>query len=416
MIYKKVISYLIFSSFLFKGVSQNPKIIDTLKIHEQIRSFGLDEASLLFKSDFFSSIVFKNDSTLYYNPNGTLHLFEIQLGEDPKVSKISNSIYKGHNFNRLLFVHDDIVYSYAGVGLFNSFPGLIYFDFALKGWLEVDLKNYPQNANRIFNSWKIDNKLMVLFSHYSESEKYKNDDLEKFTFGEIDLENFQFIKKHEFEAPLIKISGDEGFGFYKGNYIYDSDLYSLHGYYKPNGACEYRLFDKTLGILYRTSQTDALERVNGFSYLYIKESSIYSRDQYGTLKSFEINLGTTIRKDDFIKQYQSRVVKSNPYIYMLLPISLGMVFLFFRYRKRKNTESDSSLDELQEIEKKLIKLKASTISKNNLDKILSISHYSYETIKTRRSSLVNQLNEKGNVKIERVRKQDDKRFYNYKIS
>ena len=416
MIYKKVILYLIFSSFLFRGVSQNPKIIDTLKIHEQIRLFGLDEASLLFKSDFFSSIVFKNDSTLYYNPNGTLHLFEIQLGEDPKVSKISNSIYKGHNFNRLLFIHDEIVYSYGGVGLFNSFPGLIYFDFELKGWLEVDLKNYPQNANRIFNSWKIGNKLMVLLSHYSESEKYNNNDLDKFTFGEINLENFQFTKKYEFEAPLIKVSGDEGLGFYRGNYMYDSDLYSLYGYYKPNGACEYRLFDKTLGVLYRTSQTDALVRVNGFSYLYIKESSIYLRDQYGTLKSFEINSGTTIRKDDFIKQYQSRVNKFNPYTYMLLPISLGMVFLFFRYRKRKNTESDSSLDELQEIEKKLIKLKASTISKNNLDKILSISHYSYETIKTRRSSLVNQLNEKGNVKIERVRKQDDKRFYDYKIS
>jgi hypothetical protein len=416
MIYKKVILYLFFSSLFSKGLSQNPKIIDTLKIHEQIRSFGLDEASLLFKSDFFSSIVFKNDSTLYYNPNGTLHLFEIQLGEDPKVSKISNSIYKGHNFNRLLFIHDEIVYSYGGVGLFNSFPGLIYFDFALKGWLEVDLKNYPQNANRIYNSWKTGNKLMVLLSHYSESEKYNNDDLDKFTFGEIDLENFQFTKKYEFEAPLIKVSGDEGLGFYRGNYIYNSDLYTLFGYYKPNGTCEYRVFDKTLGILYRTSQTDALERVNGFSYLYIKESSIYFRDQYGKLNSFEINSGTTIRKDDFIKQYQSRVIKSNPYIYMLLPISLGMVFLFFRYRKRKNTESDSSLDELQEIEKKLIKLKGSTVSKNNLDKILSISHYSYETIKTRRSSLVNQLNEKGNVKIERVRKQDDKRFYDYKIS
>ncbi|MBT4917870.1 MAG: hypothetical protein HON09_00210 [Flavobacteriaceae bacterium] len=416
MIPKKIILLISFFLIVFKGLSQNPKIVDTLKIHEQIRTFGLDEASLLFKSDFFSSIVFKNDSTLYYNPNGTLHLFKIQLGEDPKVSKISNSIYKGHNFNRLLFIHDEIVYSYGGVGLFNSFPGLIYFDFGLKGWLEVDLKNYPQNANRIFNSWKIGNKLMVLLSHYSESEKYNNNDLDKFTFGEINLENFQFTKKYEFEAPLIKVSGDEGLGFYRGNYIYDSDSYTLHGYYKPNGACEYRLFDKTLGILYRTSQTDALERVNGFSYLYIKESSIYFRDQYGTLNSFEINSGKTIRKDDFIKQYQSRVIKSNPYIYMLLPISLGMVFLFFRYRKRKYKVSNSSSQELQEIEKKLIKLKASTISKNNLDTVLSISHYSYETIKTRRSSLINELNEKGNVKIERVRKQDDKRFYDYKIS
>ena len=416
MIYNKVFLYLIFFSFLFKGVSQNPKIIDTLKIHEQIRSFGLDEASLLFKSDFFSSIIFKNDSTLYYNPNGTLHLFEIQLGEGPKVSKISNSIYKGHNFNRLLFIHDEIVYSYGGQGLFNSFPGLIYFDFSLKGWLEVDLKNYPQNAHKIFNSWKIGNKLMVLLSHYSDSENYNKNDLKKFSFGEIDLENFQFTKKYEFEAPLNSMAGNQGLGFYKGNYKYDSDLYTIYGYNKPDGSCEYRLLDKTLGILYRNSQLDSFKCVNGFSFLYIKESSIYLRDQYGTLNSFEINSGTTIHKDDFIKQYQSRVVKSNPYIYMLLPISLGLVFLFFRYRKRKNTESDSSLDELQEIEKKLIKLKGSTVSKNNLDKILSISHYSYETIKTRRSSLVNQLNEKGNVKIERVRKHDDKRFYDYKIS
>lgn len=416
MFYKKVFLYLFFSSFLFKGLSQNPKIIDTLKIHEQIRAFGLDEASLLFKSDFFSSIIFKNDSTLYYNPNGTLHLFEIQLGEDPKVSKISNSIYKGHNFNRLLFIHDEIVYSYGGQGLFNSFPGLIYFDFSLKGWLKVDLKNYPQNAHKIFNSWKIGNKLMVLLSHYSDSENYNKNDLKKFSFGEIDLENFQFTKKYEFEAPLISMAGNQGLGFYKGNYQYDSDLYTIYGYHKPDGSCEYRLLDKTLGILYRNSQLDSFKCVNGFSFIYIKESSIYFRDHKGTLKSFEINSATTIRKDDFIKQYQSRVNKSNPYTYILLPISLGMVFLFFRYRKRKNTESVSYLDELQGIEKKLIKLKGSTVSKNNLDNILSISHYSYETIKTRRSLLINQLNEKGDVKIERVRKQDDKRFYDYKIS
>ena len=126
-----------------------------------------------------------------------------------------------------------------------------------------------------------------------------------------------------------------GSSFWFGGLLHISEeihiLYTLFGYYKPNGTCEYRVFDKTLGILYRTSQTDALERVNGFSYLYIKESSIYFRDQYGKLNSFEINSGTTIRKDDFIKQYQSRVNKSNPYTYLLLPISLGMVFLFFRY-------------------------------------------------------------------------------------
>ena len=411
-----IISFFFLFLIFFKGFSQNPKVIDTLKIHEQIRLFGLDEASLLFKSDFFSSIVFKNDSTLYYNPNGTLHLFEIQLGETPKVSKISNSVYKGHNFNRLLFIHDEIVYSYGGQGLFNSFPGLIYFDLSLKGWLEVDLKNYPQNANKIFNSWKIGNKLMVFLSHYSESENNNKDESYKFSFGEIDLENFQFTKKHEFEAPLINVSGNQGGGFYKGNYIYDSDLYTLHGYYKPDGRCEYRLFDKTLGILYRNSQLDSFECVNGFSYLYIKESSIYFRDQNGTLKSFEINSATIIRKDNFIEQYQSQVNKFNPYIYLLLPISLGVVFLFFRKIKGKHYTKSNVQIELIQIEERLKEITPAIISKEELDVLFEISHYSYETIKTRRSFIINQLNKNGNILVERIRKQDDKRFYEYKIS
>ena len=87
---------------VFNGLSTNPKIIDTLEIHNQIKLFGIDEDILNFKSNFFSSIVFKNDSILYYNPNGTLHLFEISLGVNTTVSKISSSVYSGHNFNRHL--------------------------------------------------------------------------------------------------------------------------------------------------------------------------------------------------------------------------------------------------------------------------------------------------------------------------
>ena len=44
------------------------------------------------------------------------------------------------------------------------------------------------------------------------------------------------------------------------------------------------------------------------------------------------------------------------------------------------------------------------LSKEELDKLIEISHYSYETIKTRRSLIINQINKNGNLKIERVRK------------
>jgi hypothetical protein len=57
-----------------------------------------------------------------------------------------------------------------------------------------------------------------------------------------------------------------------------------------------------------------------------------------------------------------------------------------------------------------------TISKENLDDLFGISHYSYETIKTRRSSIIKELNSNTDIKIERVRKKTDKRYFDYKIS
>lgn len=78
--------------------------------------------------------------------------------------------------------------------------------------------------------------------------------------------------------------------------------------------------------------------------------------------------------------------------------------------------SDNQTNEGAIIEKKLITFRDSTITKEKLDEIFDISHYSYETIKTRRSMIINHINKNGNIAIVRVRKKDDKRFYNYKIS
>jgi hypothetical protein len=63
-----------------------------------------------------------------------------------------------------------------------------------------------------------------------------------------------------------------------------------------------------------------------------------------------------------------------------------------------------------------MKYKNSIITKEELDELLNISHYSYETIKTRRSMIINQINKGGKMMITRVRQKDDKRFYDYNIS
>lgn len=397
---------------VFNGLSINPKIIDTLEIHNQIKLFDIDEDILNFKSDFFSSIVFKNDSILYYNPNGTLHLFEISLGVNTTVSKISSSVYSGHNFNRHLFMHDDIIFSLGGNGLFNSFPGIIYFEANLSGWLEKEIKNYPFDTKSVLHSWKEGNKIKLLLNHFSESKFNSSDEICKFSFGEIDLTNFKYLQHFTFESP------DTDLGLIKKNYFYDSDYYSIHGTYEEKGKISYRIFDKQSGSLKRTSNLDGLDRVDGISFVYVKDSTVFYRSINGTIKSFGANSGTIIHTKEFIKQYQGRVNNNVTYLIIFVIISviiISLLLLIFKVRKKAKL-SDNQTNEGAIIEKKLITFRDSTITKEKLDEIFDISHYSYETIKTRRSMIINHINKNGNIAIVRVRKKDDKRFYNYKIS
>ena len=410
---KKIYLTLAFLFMLvYSSYSYNPKIIDTLKIHQQIKKYGLDEKILNFKANFFESIVYKNDSVIYYNPNGSLHLFEILLGDSPIVSKISESVHSGHNFQRNLFLHKETLYSYGGNGLFNSYPGIIHFDRSLGGWLENKIKNYPFDVKRVLNSWKNEDKLMVMLHH--------NDDLKinskaRYSFGHIDLKTFEYLEHFVFKDNPPELTYRDGMGDFRGNYIYDSELYSLHGYFKDDGSCEYRIFDKTAGVLKRTSKLDALKRVDGFSYLYIEGSKIYYRDTLGAIESFDVNSGTVIQSINYPELYKSKVDNKKEYIGVAFSVLAIIIVVFVKTRK-KNTKTSQTTQDLVYIENNFINIKHTTITKEKIDDLLGISHYSYETIKTKRSSMINKLNQNGEIKIERIRKESDKRFYDYKIS
>ena len=410
---KKIYFTLVFLFMLvYSSHSYNPKIIDTLKIYQQIKKFGLNEEILNFKVNFFESIVFKNDSTIYYNPDGTLHLFEIHLGVSPVVHKISKSIHSGHNFNRNLFLYKETLYSYGGNGLFNSFPGIIHFDPSLGGWLENKIKNYPFDISRVINSWVNGDSLIVLLSHTNE---WGSTSKVKYSFGEINLKTFEYLEHFNFKDSSPEFIYGGGIDKFRGNYNYDSELYSLHGYFKEDGGCDYRIFDKTAGVLKRTSKLDALKRVDGFSYLYIEGSKMYYRDTLGAIESFDVNSGTVIDSINYPKKYKSKVDNNQQYIGVSFSV-LAIIFLVFIKTRKKKTKTIQTIQELENIENNFINIKHTIITKEKIDDLLGISHYSYETIKTKRSSMINKLNQNGKIKIERIRKQSDKRFYDYKIS
>ncbi|MAJ51624.1 MAG: hypothetical protein CMB82_08425 [Flammeovirgaceae bacterium] len=418
---KKIFFLIFLLSFITRGFAQYPRIIDTLEIHNQIKSYGIDEKILNFELYFFSSIIFKNDSTLYYNPNQTLHLFEIHLGDIPKVSKISNHNFSGHNFNRHLFLHNDTLYSYGGQGLFNSSSKLLYFDYPSKLWRTKEIKYYPFDSKKVYNSWKIGNKIMVLLSHFSDFQTTKLDTQIQFSFGEINLENFEYLQKNKFISTSQELLFQTEIGFFRGNYIYDSDLYSLHGYYQEDGDTKWRIFDKIAGSFKGTTTTDLLKPVNGISYHYIIDSTINYRDQHGNIESFDANSGSILLSKDYFELYKPKP-KSKSLYYVICVLLIGIVIFYFTKRKKiyysnsMTSISQTLTEEFQSIENKLKDQQSKTISKEKLDEIFGISHHSYDTIKTRRSSIINTINRNSGIKIERVRSQIDKRFFDYKIS
>jgi len=328
------------------------------------------------------------------------------------VHKISKSIHSGHNFNRNLFLYKETLYSCGGNGLFNTFTGIIHFDPSLGGWLENKIKNYPFDINRVVNSWVNGDSLVVLLSHTNE---WGSTSKVKYSFGEINLKTFEYLEHFNFKDSSPEFIYASGIDKFRGNYNYDSELYSLHGYFREDGGCDYRIFDKTAGVLKRTSKLDALKRVDGFSYLYIEGSKIYYRDTLGAIESFDVNSGTVIDSINYPKKYKSKVDNNQQYIGVSFSV-LAIIILVFIKTRIKKTKTIQTTQELENIENNFINIKHTTITKEKIDDLMGISHYSYETIKTKRSSMINKLNQNGKIKIERIRKQSDKRFYDYKIS
>jgi hypothetical protein len=418
MLRKKLVFILFGALLSFKSLSIEPHSIDTSEIFNQIKKFNLDETRLSFSTTFFNSIVYKNDSTLFYNPQGTLLLFKIKLGVVTKVTALSKLSAASHTYNSHLFYYKNKIYSYGGEDNFHAFPGLIYFDDLTSLWIKKEITDYPFDSKSVLNSWKKEDKIMVLLSHFSEFKQTNSDGLAKFSFGEIDLKKFKYIQHFSFKGAYQDLLFHSGLGFFRGDYIYDSDLYSLHGYYRDGGGIDYRVLDKTSGSLKRTSRLDAIKRVDGLSYLYIEDSTIYFRDQYGAIDSFGVSSGKTIHSKDFLQLYKSK--EDSSWIYYLIgAIIMLILFLIFVITPKfnlHNISQNSQSYELKMIEKKLKNLNTNIITKESLDELFGISHYSYETIKTKRSFLIKSLNVQSKIKIERIRDKKDKRYFNYKIS
>ena len=89
--------------------------------------------------------------------------------------------------------------------------------------------------------------------------------------------------------------------------------------------------------------------------------------------------------------------------------------IFRKFINRENFWGDNNENELSIIIKKLKKHRNSKLAQKDLDEILEISHLQLDSLKTKRSQLINTLNQSKKVNLERVRNKFDKRSYDYLV-
>ncbi|MDP4685437.1 MAG: hypothetical protein NWS53_01000 [Salibacteraceae bacterium] len=400
---KHLFSITLFVFVSFMGVSSIvPPKIDTHDIHVQIKKLMRDDRSLRFDEGFFRSFVFLNDSVAYYNPNGTLHLFQINFDSTAHVTLLRDATYNGHNFNRNLFIHDQNLYSFGGSGLFNSNIQLIKFNFQIKEWYLTEIKELPINVSHVINSWLDENELHVLY-RLNEAEP-------TYSYGIINMIDLTFR-----EVSRLRNTHSHNLNFGDLSMIFKSEHFNIISF-TTEKACHYRLFNTKTGDFIGTSFYQNLPCVDGFSMVYTQDSMLFYRDESGLVDSLHLNKTTLYSASNFIDAYTSEQ-KSESSTLRLVMFFLGLACLggIIFYMKRQNKSKTQQADPFDSTILRFIEERGKTVSRDELDILLGINHLSSDTIKSNRSVMIKKINEDGRVTIERTRNEKDKRFYDYSI-
>lgn len=402
-----------------------PPIMDTSLIFRKIRELVPLDGTLNTEVDFFRSITFLNDSICYYNPQGTLHVFEIKFDPIPEVKKLSRSIYHGHNFRRHNFTYDSTLFSYGGVGLFGVCTKLTSFDFKRREWFQVKIKGFPRYIDEILTSWIYNDTLHCIILKKSENEE-SDSHLRDCIYGKIDLANntfYEFGVAEHINPGILKVSS-------KADLIFESARYEI---FNPPGLehlmdCPFRVFDKKNWNFFTTKFLTNKPCISGLNYCYVNDNKLFYRNESGLVDSAILTSDGKLNEGNSLHLFEPRNNRSNTdvkfviYIFLfLIIIGLGMFFIRTRIVKKGNVnflgkESKNSNKEIIEIERNLIQFKSKLIKRDDLDFALRIANLSSNTMKAKRSSLLKRIHKRGRVHVDSKRSPADKRNFEYYIS
>lgn len=388
-----------------------------------------------FFSNFPQTLI-KGKKDLFIKIEGTGKVYQIREKKNDSlfIKRLDSTFYFGYNNAAYSFIHNDTIMSFGGFGYWRQNGQLRYYSFKNREWDVIPLNQEIPASKECVYLDRNSNHLYFLQLPYSDpviNKEYK----QQFVY-KLDLANKTNILLGEL-SPEVYTKPSIGLQYLS------VELPSLGGELIALNGRDIYLFDFKNNEVYKLSNT-AIEKTifsnsNGFyidlafernGYLFYSRSNDLSHH----LDSIPISL------NDFTKQdYPLYIpVKNNTYLYLGIGIAFVSIFGFFIYRKRgkynyNNTvqeytlrdgsENDFKPNELDLIEKIYqISLDGKSFSVEDVNQILGLSKKSLEIQKKIRTETLNKINHRFKMKhetdedlIERIRSEEDRRFYRYII-
>jgi hypothetical protein len=332
------------------------------------------------------------DGKTWFNPEGTLHLFEV-LGDSAAI-RMDKSIHHGTTYGRLLFCHDDKIFMFGGYGMFIFQTALIYFDKNNQEWFDQKIEGLPNNRVNSYATQYGDS--LIVFTKSDIENKIID-------LGVVDLNTFKYQKVREINA--------EGF------FMKDFTLRGTQIDYLESNLPISLIFDKKELKFYHPNFS-FLVPSHDFGASGITLDEVFA-------ESLDASTNLIVKKFSYadyktrFPEYTLEPTSKYTWLWIMLALlALAAISAYVIKRTKATPTSDESLPEAN-LTATLVELKKHNnqlIDAQKLQSLLNLNYDNPDTMRVKMNAKIRAINADFPGAIERIKSSEDSRLVSYQIT
>lgn len=382
----------------------------------------------------------KSKNKLYVVLDGTGRVYEATNATNEEIcfTRIDSTFFSGYNGNAIIFEKSDTIFSFGGDGFWRINGQLRFYSKLNHEWNLIQLNKEIPALNHLYYLKANNSKLYYLqLPFIDQATGFKH---EKYIITSLDIEKREHTELGELNPTIASKYPDP----FKLARVISSP--SLQGSFVAYNLNNLFLFDFEKNEVFRLVNQKAKDAFFGNSnaiqpvYTFEKGGHIYycmSNDSTYQLYSLPIS------RNDFVKEPYPLYIPFKPiYKTLWFMLTTGMIIIvlivgiaYFRKKKYGSIkESHEVLNEdgpseinfsplEQEMVFKMTENGSKALTVEEINMMLGLSKKTIEIQKKIRTETINKINHKFKIKfdstnelIERVRMEDDRRYYSYRIN